>query len=323
MRGLTLAVSLLVWAGRGAPVEAQDLPSLAAECSGAETALTVWCQELALGAAAVQRAAGLASGLGSPVPGSPSTLGLRLGSAPRVTAAVAPYLVRMAFPDLVAGDGTAVPPGSKASLVGIRTSAAVGLVDGWQLAPTVGGVLSVDLMADWTWARYPTGVGFDGGGSGLGVGARLGVFRESFTLPGVSVSVMQRWPAAVRLGTATGAGQVEADGSITSVRATVGKNLFALGLMAGYGWERYDGDVSLAARAPDGLGGTITGAAAGNLSQGRRLYFVSGWFNFLITQFAFEAGLADGFDSPFGARTVGFKPSDRTLFMTAAFRITI
>ncbi|NNF28680.1 MAG: hypothetical protein HKN73_15760, partial [Gemmatimonadetes bacterium] len=282
-----------------------------------------WCQELALAAAAVQRSAGLASGLGSPVPGSASTLGLRLGSVPRVTAAVAPFLVRVGLPDLPAGDGTAVPPGRTVSVVGVRTSAAVGVVDGWQLAPTVGGVLSLDVLADWTWTRYPGGEGFDGGGSGLGVGARLGVFRESFTLPGVSVSVMQRWPAGVRLGSvAPGAGEVEVDGSVTSVRATVGKNLFALGLLAGYGWERYNGDVSLSAAVPGGMG-VVTGAAAGSSRQDRQVYFVSGWFNFLITQIAVEAGLAEGFDHPFGGRSAGFESADRTLFMTAAFRITI
>ena len=135
---------------------------------------------------------------------------------------------------------------------------------------------------------------------------------------------MQRWPPGVRLGSLDGgAGEIEVDGSVTSVRATVGKNLFAVGLMAGYGWERYDGDVSLAAAVPNGLGGTVNGAASGPLTQDRQLYFVSGWFNFLITQMAVEAGLADGFDHPFTGRTGGFEPSDRTFFMTVAFRITI
>ena len=324
MRPFVPALLALSLAAAPSPVASQDLTTLATACAGTEAGLTAWCQELALGAAAIQRAVGLASGLGSPVPGSSSTLGLRLGSTPRVTAAVAPMWVRVAFPDLTAGDGTAVPQAGKASAVGFRTSAAVGLVDGWQLAPTVGGVLSVDLLADWTWVRFPNAEGFDGGGSGLGVGARLGVFRESFTLPGVSVSVMQRWPGALSLGGVDpGAGGVEVDGSVTSVRATVGKNLFAVGLLAGYGWDRYDGDVSLAASAPDGLGGSITGTATGGLTQERRLYFVSGWFNFLITQLAVEAGLADGFEHPFTGRTGGFEPTDRTFFMTAAFRITI
>ena len=37
------------------------------------------------------------------------------------------------------------------------------------------------------------------------------------------------------------------DGSITSVRATVGKDLFAWEVLAGWGWDRYSGDVALTA----------------------------------------------------------------------------
>ncbi|MDH3222650.1 MAG: hypothetical protein OEO23_02960 [Gemmatimonadota bacterium] len=305
-------------------LSAQDLERLAADCAGAEALLTAWCQELTVTAAAVEAHQGLASGMGSVLPGSPSTVGLRLGSAPRVTVSVAPLLVRMAFPDVDGADGSTAVPGSKGSLLGVRTSAAVGVVDGWQLAPTVGGVFSMDALADWTWARYPGDLGFDGGGSGFGLGVRLGVFRESFTLPGVAVSVMQRWPASVALGSAEGgAGRLEVDQRVTSVRATVGKNLFAVGLLAGFGWDRYDGDVDLLAAVSDGGTGVVTGAASGALRQERRIYFVSGWFNLLISQLSVEAGLADGFRSPFGGGTGGFQPEDRTLFLSAAFRITV
>ncbi len=306
-----------------APVlSAQDMERIAAECAGAEALLTAWCQELTLAAAAVEAYQGLASGMGSVLPGSPSTVGLRLGSAPRVSVSVAPLLVRMAFPDVDGADGSTAVRGSKGSLLGMRTSAAVGLVDGWQLAPTVGGVLSMDALADWTWARYPGDVGFDGGGSGFGLGVRLGVFRESFTLPGVTLSVMQRWPAGVALGSGA-AGSLEVDQRVTSVRATVGKNLFAVGLLAGFGWDRYDGDVELQASVSDGATGVVTGASSGPLTQERRLYFVSGWFNLLISQLSVEAGLADGFRSPFAGGTGGFQPEDRTLFLSAAFRMTV
>ena len=169
-RPVALAAWALLWAGGSEHASGQDLATLATECAGSQPALTAWCQELALAGAALQRTAGLASGLAGPVPGSPSTVGLRLGSAPRVTAAVAPFLVRVGFPDLTSGDGTAAPPGTTASVVGVRTSAAVGVVDGWQLAPTVGGVFSVDLLADWSWVRYPGGEGFDGGGPDWGWG---------------------------------------------------------------------------------------------------------------------------------------------------------
>lgn len=316
------AMALLVLP-RG-PASGQDLERLASECQGAVPELASVCEDVSLAGAAVQRAVGLALSLGSDIPGTPSTLGLRLGSTPRIGLSLSPLLVRADVPDLAGADGTS-PAGSRSvSLLGLRAGAAVGIVDGFQLAPTVGGVLSIDGLATYSYVRLPSGAGFDGAGNGLGLGARIGVFRESFTLPGVSVSVMRRWARSVGLGSIQdgGAGEVDAHGTVTSFRATVGKNLFALGLMVGAGWDRVSGDVDVATSVPGGMGGTITGAATGRVSTDRRLYFVAGWFNFLISQISFEAGLADGFDDPFGGGRP-FDASDRSLFLSVGFRITI
>lgn len=307
-----------------ASVRGQDIEQLAEACEGQVPELTAICQDLALAGVAVQRAVGLTSTLGSDIPGTPSTLGLRLGSTPRIGLSLSTLLVRTDLPHVAAADVVGPTGRRTVSLVGLRAGAAVGIVDGLQLAPTVGGVFSIDGLATYSLTRLPRGAGFDRNATGFGLGARVGIFRESFTLPGVSVSVMRHWLRSVRLGSidAGSRGEVDADAAVTAVRATVGKNLFAVGLMAGAGWERYTGDVAVAASVPGASGGTITGSAAGSISTDRRLYFVAGWFNFLISQISFEAGMAEGFDDPFGAARA-FEASDRSLFFSLGFRVTI
>lgn len=303
----------------------QSVSQLAVECAGQNVELSAWCQELALAAAAAHRATGLAASLGSDIPGSPSTLGRRLGSAPRIGFSLAALGLRAGIPDVARGNGVSGTEQETFSLVGLKFGVAVGAIDGIQLAPTVGGVFSVDALASYAYSRLPSGAGFDGNASGLGLGARVGLFRESFTLPGVSVSAMRHWPGGLTLGSVAegGSGEVEVDGSVTSLRATVGKNLFALGLLGGVGWDRYNGEARVLASITDPMGAAGLGTATGEITTERRMYFVSGWFNFLVYQLSGELGLADGFADPFGLRAGGFSPSDRTFFASAAFRITL
>ncbi|MGI9626638.1 MAG: hypothetical protein ACR2QM_07375 [Longimicrobiales bacterium] len=330
LRGLLRSTAFIVAVTVPRPLIAQassgqGIPGLAASCSGLTAELVDWCQELALAGAAIHRATGLASSLGSDIPGTPSTLGRRLGSVPRVGFSLSGVGARVGIPDVRRGDGVAATPQETFTLVGLRAGVAVGAVPGFQLAPQIGGVLSIDGVATYAYSRLPSGAGFAGSASGLGLGARVGVIRESFTLPGVSVSVMKHWPGGAELGSVDpgGAGQVNVDGSVTSVRATVGKNLFALGLMAGAGWDRYEGDVGIEARVADPLGGTFSGSAQGEITTERMVYFASGWYTFLVYQISAEIGLADGFDDPFTSRSGGFRPSDRNVFGSLAFRITL
>ena len=58
-------------------------------------------------------------------------------------------------------------------------------------------------------------------------------------------------------------GEVEVESVTTSLRAVVGKNLFALGLMGGVGWDWYDGDAEIRANLPTpGLSGVGTGSVS-------------------------------------------------------------
>src|SRR5690606_2935207 len=78
---------------------------------------------------------------------------------------------------------------------------AAGVFRGFSPLPTVGGVGSLDVLAGIGLVFPPTGAGFRGGSKGTwALGARLGILRESFTFPGVSVTGMYRRFGRVQIG---------------------------------------------------------------------------------------------------------------------------
>ncbi len=294
---------------------------LAATCA-AETAVgSAACRELALAAASAQRGIGLASALGSDIPGSSSTMGRRIGKMPRIGLSIAATGVRMGTPRLTGADLGALEERDTAWLTGLRVGAAAGVLNGFQPATAVGGLLSVDVVATYSLLRLPEAAGFEGWSSGAGAGLRVGLVRESFTLPGISVSAMRRWRGRLRAGAAPGAGpsSVETDLTTTSLRAMVGKNWFFVGLLGGVGWDRYEGDARLSASSDDDAGAAVQG----RLRSSRRLYFAGAWFSYLVSRMSLEAGLAEGTADPFPERTAAFDPGERTWFVSAAVRITL
>lgn len=330
--GLVLAVAWtpLAVALASMPLAAQTVPEssfrgvteLAQACARGRPGLVPVCRELAIGAVAVQRGVGLASAAGSDIPGSPSTLGRRMGRLPRLGLSLSAAGTRVRLPGLDGASTSELQSQQTASLIGVRAGAAAGLWDGFQLMPNLGGVLSVDLIGSYSFVRLPAGAGFAGSSHGFGAGARIGLVRESFTLPGLSVSAVRRWHGAVRAGalSAGHAGELEADLTATSFRATLGKNWFVVGVMAGAGWDRYEGDAHISARQ----GGTGPAASAeGPVRAGRAVYFASAWYNFLISQLSLEAGVAEGAADPFPDRVGAFDPAARTWFASAALRVTL
>ena len=316
--------------GRSDAVSAQELPrgrtevegvtELAALCAGDDADRLASCRELALAAMAVQWGVGLASALGSDVPGTPSTAGRRMGSVPRFGLALAATGIGMRMPRVsarsVAGLAEEVDP----AVVGLRGVVSAGLVDGFQLAPGIGGILSADLIASYSRLWLPEGEGFGGPSSGVGLGARVGILRESFTTPGLSVSVARRWHETIGTGDVEDGnpGELETDLEVTSLRAMLGKNWFVVGLMAGAGWDRYEGEATVSATG----GVDEPDAVSGRLASERTVYFVSAWYNFLISQLSAEVGVAEGVGDPFAGRSGGYDPAQRTWFASLAVRVT-
>ncbi|MDE2974096.1 MAG: hypothetical protein OXU64_05130 [Gemmatimonadota bacterium] len=307
-------------------VSAQELPrgrtepegvaALAEACAGENPGRVSPCRELALAALAFQRGAGLGSALGSDVPGTASTAGHRLGGVPRIAFSVGLAGIRMGMPRVSARSAGGLAEEEVVTAIGVRGVVAAGIVDGLQLAPGFGGILSVDLTGVFSRLWLPRDAGFEGPSAAVGLGARIGILRESFTVPGISVSLGRRWHGAVRAGDGN-PGEVEAQLEVTSARAVLGKNWFALGLLAGAGWDRYAGEAVVS------VGGGLDdpGSEGGTLASERTVYFLAGWYNFVISQISAEIGLADGVGSPFPGRSAGYDPGRRDWFASVSVRV--
>ena len=296
--------------------EAQSPAALSSDCitAGGDTAV---CAAAAVASRALLGHIGIGAGAGSEVTGTASNLGRRAGGPPRFAFSLRAGGVRARLPDVSDASGL-----GEASLFipTIQASATAGLFDGFRLMPTVGGFLSVDAFSQVAFVLLPSDEGFDDRATAYSVGLRLGVFRESFTLPGVSVSLARRFVGDVALGSTSDPARVGLDPSITSLRATLGKDLFAFEVLAGFGWEDYSGDVTYT--VTDGGTGTVSGG--GGIDASRRLYFVSVARTFsLIFTFSAEGGIARGFDSVPGYNSPDFDPTDGTFFGSLSFRLTI
>lgn len=310
--GLLLALGLLP-VGAAAQTSVEDLAQRCADAGGAVSR----CTELAVAARALQGSTGILAGLGSEVPGSASTLGRRLGTTPRFALTARAAFAPVALPDLL---DPGSEPSREASFVvpALHVGMAVGVFDGFFLLPTVGGFLSLDLLGQTNVLFLPTADGFDGKAASWTLGARVGILRESFTLPGVSVSVSHRDVQPLRFGDPMGAGSgwVDLDPTVTSVRATVGKDLLSVGILAGMGWDWYGGAATLSMSE-----GTRTEESS--FSNRRSMIFGGASMNFLILQLSGEVGWARGFGGVPGYRNTPFDAAAGSAFGSLAFRLTI
>jgi hypothetical protein len=324
------ALASVVWANDLAAQD--DVEELAARCASAAAApggpqvvpaLLPACREAVLVLQAAQGGIGLLAASGAQLPGSASTLGRRFGGIPRFSASLRGGLALLDIPD-VSSSGTAPYPNR--SFVGLATQASLtaGLLDGFSLVPTIGGVLSLDVFATLGMITLPDEGGFQDGSSQWGVGANVGLIRESFTTPGLSVSVALRNLGETQVGNvgAGDAAQVSVDPSVLSVRGIAGKDLLAFGFMAGVGWDRYksDGVIVMSPIAPATSPWQTT---ADGFTSERLLFFGGLSLSMLVLQGSLEGGWARGFDAVAGRPAGGYDPEDSSLFLSIAARLTL
>lgn len=269
---------------------AQSAGDLASSCVGAGGGAP-WCARAAGAGRDLAGYVGVLAGPGSELAGQGSTLGRRLGGMPRIAAAVRAGGVQVEVPSLAA---TAADGGSH-SVFGAQATLALGVFEGLSVLPTVGGVFSADVIGSASFLFFPSGDGFDGRTDVLSIGARVGLLRESFTLPAVTVSASRRFAGRLQFGD-VGAGdsaQVAIDPAVTSLRATVSKDLFAFGVMAGVGWDDLDSETTV--RAANGAGGFTSHTAS--VSASRRTVFVGLSKQIAVLAWASaELGWVSGFD---------------------------
>lgn len=306
------------------PARAQDVEALARECGGDDPALVDFCREAALALQAAQAGVGLLSAWGTQVPGSATTLGKRFGGMPRFSGSLRAGLVHADLPDVREVGSSPLDANGFVGL-GVQGSLALGVFDGFSVLPTVGGILSLDVLGAAGMLLLPEGDGFRSDPRFWGAGARLGILRESFTIPGVTVSVAWRKLSETRLGDLQGGDpvQVDFDPSVTSVRGVVGKDLLALAVLAGVGWDRYSSDGTLTASRFGEPGQGQGSASFDGFESDRVLFFGGVGLNLLLLQLSAEGGWARGFDAPAGRPAGGYDPGSTSLFLSVAARLTL
>jgi hypothetical protein len=348
---LALSATPALAQGISAPCESISDPSLSATCFTVAQAVE-----------SAQPQLGIVLTGGNPTLGTASAGGVRLGMLPRVSATAKANLVFVRLPDILAesargaaqtlNDATGIP------VPALSGTASVGVYPGISLAPTVGGVGAVDLLGSATWIPVGSfgveGFSEDTPDFSYGVGARLGLLRESFTTPGVSVSLMyhrlgtvsygdvcaepllggiteERDGYTAQAGGCTGdgdPGEFAVDLSSWSTRGAVSKRLLGLGLTAGVGYDRLASDAAFGfrTRCPVETPAAECFARFSGLEveNGRWSGFLNGSLSVLMATLAAEVGWLQGDTAIEGFPSASdFDPGDGTFFGSLGFRLAL
>ena len=252
------------------------------------------------------------------VPGSASTLGWRYGRTPRATMWLATGGSSASVPAIFTEDHEQLRAASSFMVPSVRMGVAVGAFEGLSLLPTLRGFLALDLLVQGGFAILPGSKGYLGSASNYTLGARIGIVRESFDVPGVTLSVRHTLGGMIeQTGQRESPIWVSAEPRITSLRATVGKDLIAVGIILGAGLDLYGADARYA------MGGE---RSAGRFSGSRNNYFFGLAHNFLFVQVSAEAGFAgilESVDEYTAHNQLSQVMNGGALFADIAIRLTI
>jgi hypothetical protein len=315
---LALGVALL----GPAPVLAQSggVHDLAAACAqGRGEAATLRCADAALAAHAIQGGLGLLVAAGGAYPVSPSTAGHRLEGSPRIVVDGGTTFGSFRHPDLSGSDGGAAPDRRTMVWAG-RITAGAGIFEGFSAAPTVGGIGSLDAVATLRVMALPSSRGISGSAASAGAGLRVGILRESFSLPGVTLTGMVHRLGTIRHGDLDDAGaQVTVGPRVTSLRLETGKDMLALGVTGGAGLDRISGEAEVSVVTE---GGEVGSTSPVRLRQTRRYLFAGVNYTWLVTQLAGELAWSPGRELSTELQGTGpFQPGSSNLQGTLTFRI--
>ena len=293
MRRAAFATLVFVLGAMTGAVDA-GAQSLREQCAGAATGGLAYCESLADAAVTLPARLAIAATGGNPVAGTASTLGMRVPGSPRWSLALRSTIARASLPPI--GDERAVRP----TLWSVNADATVGLFNGFNVAPTIGGFGSLDVLGSIGVLGVPDGDGFERSSPlTWALGARVGILRESFTAPGVSASAMYRSLPDIEFGEPVPGPYFENAGqSVLSLRGTVGKRILGLGLTAGVGYDRTDSDVRARFDEPGPIFPNPVDIAERDLTFGRTSFFGNVSYTILILNMAAELGWQESGTSP-------------------------
>ncbi|HVX88939.1 MAG TPA: hypothetical protein VG940_08440 [Gemmatimonadales bacterium] len=265
---------------------------------------------------------GLAISGGNPVVGSFKTFG-GLG---HLSIGIRATAFEASVPDLSYDGSTAtVPEGDKLPLGAPTIDAGLGLFNGLS-----NGMLSVDLLA--SVVAVPTNIdnlSVDPDASTIGDfayhvgwGARVGVIRQAFPIPAVTVSYMKREIPTVQFGDVPGGDNYSYRIGVESksLRATVGYNMPILSIGVGLGKDTYTGDATIQFDNPDPSNPGTETINIG-LDQKRTTLFADVGINLGPLKFAGEVGMQTTNDLKTASDFEGIDVNEGLKYASAGIRI--
>jgi hypothetical protein len=349
----TLAAALAVAFAASSLAAQNDIDNVCSQRFSGNASLQSRCAAVAQAVDAAQPQLGILMAGGNPTLGTASTGGVRLGILPRISAGARVNVVFARLPDIreenssdddVGLDEFSVP----APAVGANVS--LGVFPGVSLAPMIGGFGAIDLLGSATILPVSlAGVeGLEKNPVSWGAGARVGLLRESFITPGVSVSVMYRKMGELQFGevcegteqpipgqantSACSApegdfGEISFGLSNVSARAAVSKRLLGFGLTAGVGYDKFETDANLAFRGPPPMGFApqpIYRLDEVAVDNDRWSAFLDGSFTLLVGSIVAELGWMQGQEPITGfPERSDFDPKKGTFFGSIGARLSL
>ncbi len=132
--------------------------------------------------------------------------------------------------------------------------------------------------------------------TGYGIGARIGLLRETFTAPGISLSIVHKWFGRLQLGDldADENSQLGIDMRALSFRGGLSKRFVALGVALTLGYDNFSSDVDFSLRVPGESFGAevpvVPGSDPFDLDSGRFSAFLDLSYVALFVNFVGELG---------------------------------
>jgi hypothetical protein len=276
------------------------------------------CAQVVGTLSSVQPSVGIAFSGGNPVLGTGSTLGVRLGTIPRVSVSARGNLALADMPGLfeyaaVLNDGGTLAPMKRLGvpLGAFQADASIGLFNGFSVGPLLGGVGAVDLLGSVAFLPKVDRFGLTESTRNIGVGARVGLLKGGLVTPGISVSGMYRSLGKTSFGDLEShSGAFSTDLKTTSLRAVVSKGLILFDLAAGAGYDRYTSNMDLGWKltcassecrnANGGQNVVLQDRIEGKLTTAAWNVFGNVGFNVLLLHFVGELGYQKA-TNPIGA----------------------
>lgn len=301
----------------------QNTIALTTSCVGKLPASrSMLCYPSILAARTIRSGAIIASSYGSEMPGSSSAIGRTKNGqfrARNLSVAFSSGLVRVNLPNL---DVVQFDPESSSGLniYGFNTTFDLGLFDGLTISPGVRGVFSIDVLGSASMESFRWNPMYKRAKMGTGsLGIRIGLVRESFTLPGLTVSVFKGKGTILELRSEIDDGiDLTVGNESMRFRTTMGKEFSKMGILGGVGWNNSNG--LLKGNIPSMTSRFASTFSSKDLVDRQFLYFGGLSFTSMIFQLSMELGLIEGFgDVP--SLYIRPDPTEWSVFSRIAARI--